>query len=177
MTAGKKLVTGMVRTRADAETAIARIMNLGYRRDEISFIMTEATREQHVALESGTQTAAGAGVGGALGGAVGAALAAIAALGTTVILPGIIVAGPIVAALVGAGAGGATGSMIGALVGAGIPEERARFYETGLATGSIVLGVSARTAFDVTQIEHIFQDAHATRIQVGVPRPRLDSAP
>jgi Heat induced stress protein YflT len=174
MTVGK-LVTGMVKNRAEADTAITRIMNLGYQREDISFIMSEAAREQHIAFESGTQAAAGAGVGGALGGAWGAVLAAIAALGTTVIFPGFVIAGPIVAALVGAGAGGATGTMIGALVGAGIPEERAQFYETGLASGNIVLGVSARTESDATQIEHILEDVGATRIRVDAPQAQMQS--
>src|SRR5262249_50697900 len=113
-----KIVTGMVRTPAEAETAVRRIMDLGYRRDDISLIMSDATRRAHFAVEPGAQAAAGAGIGSALGGAVGAVVAAIAALGTSLVLPGIglIVAGPIAAALVGAGAGSATGGLIGALV-------------------------------------------------------------
>src|SRR4051794_18489659 len=124
----KRLVTGLVKTRADAEAAVQRILNFGYVRDDISLVMSDATRRQHFAIESGTQVAAGAGVGGAVGGALGAIIAAIAAVGTSLVLPGIglVVAGPIAAALVGAGAGGATGGLIGALIGTGIPEYRAK---------------------------------------------------
>jgi hypothetical protein len=46
------------------------------------------------------------------------------------------VAGPIAAALAGAGAGSVAGGIIGGLVGAGIPEERARLYESGLKDAS-----------------------------------------
>jgi hypothetical protein len=48
---------------------------------------------------------------------------------------GMIVAGPIAAALAGAGAGAVAGGAIGALVGAGIPEERVKEYESGLKDG------------------------------------------
>src|SRR5262249_22990222 len=123
-----KVVTGMLRTPAEAETAIQRIMELGYHREDISLLMSETTLREHFALEQGTQAAAGAGIGGVLGGAVGAVVAALAAVGTSLVFPGIglVVAGPIAAALAGAGAGSATGGLIGGLVGAGIPEQRAR---------------------------------------------------
>mgnify|MGYP003381339126 CR=1 FL=1 len=45
---------------------------------------------------------------------------------------GIVLAGPIAAGLAGAGAGGITGGLIGALIGSGIPEERAKVYESGV---------------------------------------------
>jgi hypothetical protein len=173
-----KIVTGMLRTPAEAEAAVERIMKLGYRREDISIMMSEATLRRHFTIEEGTQAAAGAGLGGVLGGAVGAALAAVAALGTSLVFPGIglVVAGPIAAALAGAGAGGATGGLIGALVGAGIPEQRARAYETGLAGGSILVGAEARSDADADQIERILEDSGAARIRTtDVNRSRLDS--
>ncbi len=63
------------------------------------------------------------------------------------------VAGPIVAALVGAGAGGAAGGLVGALIGWGIPEERAKLYETGIKDGGTVLGVKPRTTEDADYFE------------------------
>ena len=75
----------------------------------------------------------------------GGALAAIAAA-ATVAVPGLglLVAGPIAAALAGAGAGAVVGGGIGALVGAGIPEERVKEYESGLKEGGILMGVTPR---------------------------------
>ena len=173
-----KVVSGLVKTPAEAEGVIQRIMEMGYRRDEISLIMSEDTRHQHFAIESGTQAAAGAGVGGAIGGAVLATIAAIAAVGTVVALPGIglVVAGPIAAALVGAGAGGATGGLIGALVGSGIPELRARVYETGLAAGWFVVGVEARSTEDARRLEELFDHAGAEHIRTAEVDPaRLEA--
>jgi hypothetical protein len=85
-----------------------------------------------------------AGVGGAIGVTAGAILAALAAIGTSIAIPGLglIIAGPIAVALAGAGVGGLTGGIIGALIGWGLPEERARIYESDLKNGGIVLGVS-----------------------------------
>jgi hypothetical protein len=95
-----------------------------------------------------------AGVGSAIGGTLGAIVGAIAAIGTSVALPGLglIVAGPIVAALTGAGAGGLTGGLIGGLVGAGIPKEKAEVYEKSIKEGGIVVGVTPKSYEDRTTI-------------------------
>ena len=169
-----KVVSGLVRTPAEAEVAIERIMNMGYRRDEISLIMSEEARRQHFAIESSSQVAAGAGVGGAVGGAMGAVIAAIAAVGTTLALPGLglVVAGPVAAALAGAGAGGATGGLIGALVGVGVPELRARVYETGLTSGWLLLGVEARSDEDARKLEDLFDAFGAEHIRTADVDPR-----
>jgi hypothetical protein len=73
-----------------------------------------------------------------------------------VALPGIglVLAGPIASVLAGAGAGGAAGTLIGGLVGAGIPEKRAKKYESDIKKGGIVLGVWPHSAED----EHYFQE-------------------
>ena len=170
-----KVVSGLVKTPAEAEVVIQRIMNMGYRREEISLVMSEDVRRQHFAIESTPQVAAGAGVGGAVGGAVGAVIAAIAAVGTTIALPGLglVVAGPIAAALAGAGAGGATGGLIGALVGVGVPELRARVYETGITTGWLLVGVEARSAEDARKLEKLFDDFGAEKVRTADVDPRL----
>jgi hypothetical protein len=91
-----------------------------------------------------------AGVGSAIGGTVGAIVGGIAAIGTSVALPGLglVIAGPILAALTGAGAGGLTGGLIGGLIGAGISKETAKVYETSIKEGGIVVGVVPRTDED-----------------------------
>src|ERR1043165_4077380 len=141
-----KLVTGLFKSKVAAESAVDAILKRGFSRDDISVMMSDATRSKEFALQTRSHAADGAGIGGAVGGAVGAVLAAIAAVGTTLFLPGInlVIAGPIAAALAGAGAGGATGGLIGALIGAGIPEYRAKVYEAGIKGGGILIGVEAR---------------------------------
>jgi hypothetical protein len=97
-------------------------------------------------VKVGTKAAEGAGKGSAIGGTVGAIAGAIAAVGTSLIIPGlgIVIAGPIAAGLAGAGAGGITGGLLGALIGSGIPEARAKLYESGIKQGRIVMGVRPR---------------------------------
>lgn len=152
-----KLVTGLFKNRVAAEAAVDAILKRGYTRDDISVMMSDATRSKEFALQARTHAADGAGIGGAVGGVVGAVLAAIVAVGSTIILPGLVIAGPIAAALAGAGAGAATGGVIGALIGAGIPEYRAKVYEAGLRGGGILLGVEAKSDEEVDKLEELLE--------------------
>src|SRR5258705_8185449 len=162
-----KLVTGLFKNRVAAEAGVDVIMKRGYARDDISVLMSDATRNKEFALQTRTHAADGLGIGGAVGGAVGAVLAAIVAVGTTLFLPGInlVIAGPIAAALAGAGAGGATGGVIGALIGAGIPEYRAHVYDAGLRGGGILSGVEAREDDEVDRIEELLQELGAENVR------------
>jgi len=161
------LVTGLFRNRVAAEAAVDAILKRGYAREDISVLMSDATRTKEFAVQAKSHAADGAGIGGALGTAVGAVLAAIAAVGSTIILPGLnlVIAGPIAAALAGAGAGAVTGGVIGALVGAGIPEYRAKVYETGLREGGILIGVEAKTGEEVDSLEKLLEDVGGQHVR------------
>jgi len=162
-----KLITGLFQNKVAAEAALDALLKRGYSRDDISVLMSDATRNKEFALQTRTHAADGAGIGGAVGGAVGAVLAAIAAVGSTIFLPGInlVIAGPIAAALAGAGAGGATGGLIGGLIGAGIPEHRAKVYDAGLRGGGILLGVEARSDDDIDKLEELLQAMGAEHVR------------
>jgi hypothetical protein len=162
-----KLVTGLFTNRVAAESAVDAILKRGYSRDDVSVLMSDATRSKEFALQTRTHAVDGAGIGGAVGGAIGAVLAAVVAVGTTLFLPGInlVIAGPIAAALAGAGAGGATGGLIGGLIGAGIPEHRAKVYETGIRGGGILLGVEAKTDDEVEKLEQLLEDVGAQYVR------------
>lgn len=162
-----KLVTGLFKNRVAAEAAVDAIIKRGYTRDDISVMMSDATRNKEFALQTRTHAADGAGIGGAIGGAVGAVLAAIVAVGTSLIVPGLnlVVAGPIAAALAGAGAGGATGGVIGGLIGAGIPEHRAKVYDTSIRSGGILLGVEAKANEEAEKLEQLLEDVGAEHVR------------
>jgi hypothetical protein len=159
-----RLVTGLFKTRVAAETAVNVIIKRGYSRDEISILMSDATKNKEFDLETGSHTADGAGIGGAIGGAV---LAAIAAAGTTIMLPGIgiVIAGPIAAALVGAGAGGAAGGLIEALIGAGIPKHLAKVYDAGIRGGGILIGVETRSGEEIGRLEKLLAELSGENIR------------
>jgi hypothetical protein len=154
------MVTGLFPDRESAERAYGAITERGYGQDDINLVMSEETRKKRFSVddretELGNKALEGAGTGAAVGGTVGATLAAIAAIGTTLALPGLglVIAGPLAAALAGAGAGGATGGLVGALIGAGISEERVKDYEEGIKKGGIVMGVTPRTPEDAAYFE------------------------
>jgi uncharacterized protein YjbJ (UPF0337 family) len=160
-----RMVTGLFRDRDSAERAYGSLSTRGYSKDDVNLLMSDETRKTHFSsddagdTELGSKALEGAGAGAAIGGTTGAVLAAIAAIGTSVVLPGLglIVAGPLAAALAGAGAGGATGGLIGALIGSGIPEDRAKQYESGVKEGGIVMGVNARSDEDAEYFENEFR--------------------
>jgi outer membrane lipoprotein SlyB len=149
------MVTGLFNDRESAERAYQSVESRGYNRDDVNLMMSDKTRDTHFGegtpnTELGSKALEGAGTGSAIGGTIGAIIGGIAAIGTNVLLPGLglVVAGPIVAALTGAGAGGLTGGLIGALIGSGIPEEHAAEYESGVKNGGIFMGVNARNDED-----------------------------
>jgi hypothetical protein len=154
-----RMMTGLFRDRESAEGAYRSLNSRGYGKDDVNLLMSEDTRKKYFAdsdTELGTKAWEDAGKGAAIGGGVGATLAAIAAIGTTLALPGLglLIAGPIAAALAGGGAGALTGGLIGALVGHGIPEDRAKEYDKGIRDGGIVMGVNPRNDEDADYLEN-----------------------
>lgn len=163
----KPLVTGLFRDRDSAELAYQSVSDRGYGRDDVNLVMSDETRQRHFGAdgagtvsgrqtELGTKAAEGAGVGGAIGGTVGAIAAAIAAVGTTLAIPGLglVIAGPLAAAVAGAGAGAATGGIVGALIGWGIPEERVKQYDAAIKEGGILMAVKPRNDEDALHFEN-----------------------
>jgi len=144
----------------------------GYSDDEINIMMSDETKHKYLVRDPGskvvgTKAAEGAGVGGAVGGTLGAIIGGIVGMGTNFILPGlgIVLWGPIAAALAGAGAGGLTGGLVGALAGWGMTEERARLYEKGVKNGGTVIGVHPKNADDATYFQREWaQNYHGQHI-------------
>jgi len=165
------MVTGLFNDRESAERAYGSLTSRGYSQDDVNLVMSDETRKKHFAVDNretelGTKALEGAGTGAAIGGTVGATLAAIAAIGTTLALPGLglLIAGPLAAALAGAGAGGATGGLVGLLIGAGIPEERVKRYEEGIKKGGILMGVTPRNEEDATYFEQDWKTNRAEEV-------------
>ncbi len=159
-----RMLSGMFNDRDNAEKAYKSLRDRGYTEDDINVMMSDETRdswfsddEDYDDTELGSKALEGSGVGSAIGGTLGAIIGGIAAIGTNVLIPGLglVVAGPLAAALAGAGAGGLTGGLVGALVGAGIPEERAKYYEEGVKNGGVVFGVNPKNDEDA---DHFSKD-------------------
>ena len=162
----KRMLTGLFRDRNSTESAYRSLRDRGYTDDDINVLMTDETRDKYYkdsdVVADDTKALEGLGTGAAVGGTLGAIIGGIAAIGTNVLLPGLglVVWGPIAAALAGAGAGGATGGLVGALIGWGIPEDRAKAYEEGIRSGGTVLGVNPRTDEDADYFEKEWRNTY-----------------
>jgi len=175
MASKSKMVTAVFRDRANAQAAYDMLRTRGYLDNEINVLMSDKTRatfytdkqgEGVAKHDAGTMATEGMGVGGAIGTAVGATLAAVAAIGTSIVLPGLnlLVAGPLAAALAGGGAGAVTGGLIGALVGWGIPESNAQAYEDALREGGVAIGVTPHNNDDADHIEKEFKNLQGENV-------------
>ena len=182
-----RMVSGLFNDKESAERAYQSLVSRGYSGEEANVIMSDNTRNKYYPAGSEPTSALGdksledAGKGAAIGGTVGAILAGIAAIGTSVLLPGIglVIAGPLAAAFVGAGAGGITGGLIGALVGHGVPEENAAEYESGIKNGGVYMGVNARNDEDAQHFHNEFNrhgGSHVVGTGVGVAGGALTGA-
>jgi hypothetical protein len=177
-----KYVSGMFKDRQSAEKAYESLEARGYTKDHVHVIMSEETHKTHFSTDkhspnydthhpkhpSGLESKVkeGAETGAAVGVGIGAMVGAIAAIGTSILLPGIgiLIAGPFAMGLLAAGAGGLTGGLIGAMIGAGIPEEHAKKYEHGIKSGHIVLGVKPLNQQDAIYIENEWTKHKGTEI-------------
>lgn len=144
-----RLVTGLFHDRDSAERAYQSIESRGYSSDDITVMISDDSRNNWFSSDDantglGSKAMEGTGMGSAIG------------AGTTLPGLGIIVAGPLTAALAGAGEGDLTGGLVGALVSSGIPEEHAAHYEEGIKNGGIVIGVTERSYEDADY----FDDPH-----------------
>lgn len=179
-----RMVTGLFNDRESAERAYQTLNSRGYGKDDANVIMSDETRTKYYPAGSeGTsaladKTMEDAGKGAAIGGTIGATLAAIAAIGTTLALPGLglLIAGPLAAGLAGAGAGGLTGGLIGALVGHGIPEEHAAEYEAGVKRGGVFMGVNPRSDEDAAYFENEWRNHGESVHAVGTGAGALGGA-
>jgi hypothetical protein len=172
MATKEKMLTAIFRDRLSTERAFTWLQHRGYSSGEISVLMADRTRAGY--QDEGTQgqiktsshAAEGMATGGAVGTAVGATVGAILAIGTSIAIPGLglIVAGPIVAALAGGGAGAVAGGAVGGLVGLGIPEANAKAYEEALKKGGVAFGVTPHSDADAKAIRKYFEEQKADNI-------------
>jgi hypothetical protein len=167
------IVTGLFKDRQSAERAYQFIVERGYDTSDINLVMSDETRNRYfcgagqIDTDLGSKAAEGVEgtaahqLGGPLGGTLGTIGAALAALGTVIVLPGLglVVAGPVAAALAAAGSVGVAGSLIGALTHWGIPKVRIENYEAGIRGGGILMGVTPRSDEDANYFVQQWQES------------------
>ncbi len=161
-------VFGTFKDRESAERAYNSLGSRGYADKDVNLMMTDETRNKYFTNDDtalSSKALEGAGAGAAIGGTTMGILGALAAVGTSIALPGLglILAGPLVAGLAGAGAGGLAGGLIGSLIGWGVPEEHAQHYEQELKNGGIVMGVTPRNEDDANYFRSEWDKNHTNK--------------
>lgn len=142
-----RTVVGVFRDEEKAHEAVSALRQAGFRDEQISVVGQR--RDQQTG-----ETAQGshAGGGAAVGAAAGAGIAGLWSLGATFgMIPGIgpiLAVGPIAAALISAAGGAVAGGIIGSLAGMGIPEEEAKYYESEVKAGRVLVTVQADGRYD-----------------------------
>ena len=154
-----KMVTGLFKDSKSVERAYRSIAKRGYDIGDINVVMSDDTRRRYfsddrpIKTELGRKVAEGGQLGGPTGGRIGTIIPALIAL-VIVAFPGLglVLAGPLAVSLAAAGAAGLTVGLLAALSDWGIPEERAKQYETGIHDGGILVGVKPRSSQDARYI-------------------------
>ena len=176
---GRDVVTGLFTDGDSAQQAYQAALDLGYEAADVNLVMTDETRKRFFSsrdvdpelrdkaqetVEEGPSKPAHE-LGGPVGGTMGTVAPALAAVGTLLLVPGIIVAGPVAIALTAAGAVGITGGVIGALTNWGIPKDRVEQYESDIRAGGVLMGVNARSGEDVQALKSRWRQAGAQLLE------------
>lgn len=159
-------VFGIYSSRAEAESAVDRMIKDGFRSSDISALLADNEGTKTLAEEKNTKAPEGVTAGATSGAAVGGTLGLLAGLGALAI-PGVgplIAAGPVMAALAGMGTGGAVGGLLGGLVGMGIPEYEAKRYQEYVEKGNVLVSVHCDNAEWVTRAKEVLKQTGATDI-------------
>jgi hypothetical protein len=127
---------------AAADTAVRRLLESGFSKDEITVVCSDATVERHFKPfhkqdPAGTHTP-GAAIGG---GAIGATLGGLAAVAGGIATGGI---GLLATAGIATWAGGVVGGLVGAMMSRGVENELANYYQQAVIDGDILIAVDPR---------------------------------
>lgn len=159
------VTTGLFDSPADAARAIDALAARGVPTEDISLVASDRVDKSTFGVRTQSKMPEGAAIGGGAGGAIGALVAGFTAVGAVATGgAGLLVAGPIVAALAGGGAGAAAGMGIGALIGAAIPEHEVKHYQDALDKGAVLVGVNRNGTVTKETVRDVFQAHHASKI-------------
>jgi hypothetical protein len=165
------MVTGIFRDRESADQAIAIVTDHGYAPSDVNVVMDDDVRRRYLAAHPAndpTLASSNGGsvdLGGPAGGTLGTLFTAVTAIGTFLLVPGLVFAGPIAQAMAAAGAAAVTGGLIGAIHDWGIPNERIDRYEAAIKAGGILLGVKPKSEDDARLFEREWRTLGADRLE------------
>ena len=169
------IVIGIFNNRDSAENAISELNSQGFSSQEMSVVLKDSKTATDIEQHTGASVAQGATEGAMTGGVVGGIAGLLIGIGAIAIpgIGGLLIAGPLAAALgltgaaattvSGAATGAVAGGLLGGLVGLGIPKEEAVIYEEEIKAGGILLAVPSHG--DSQMIMDLLKEKGATQIR------------
>jgi hypothetical protein len=139
-------VVGVFPDRPTAEAAIMELREAGFSDSAIGFAMRDMAAPAGIEPVTDDNAGERAGEGAATGLVTGGVVGGIAAAAASLLIPGVgpVIGGGILASVLGGAAvGAAAGGLLGALVGMGVPEDRARRYQSEFEAGRAIVTVEA----------------------------------
>jgi uncharacterized membrane protein len=169
-----RTVLGVFTDQASAESAINALQDLDYNPRDVSIVLQDRTTAENISDNTGASDVAGGAAAGITTGAVIGGLAGLVAAFTLPGLGALFIGGPLATALgltgaaattaSGAVTGAVAGGLLGALTGLGVPEDDARYYESRVAEGAILVLVPAR-AGEEQEVVSVLEDMGASDIK------------
>jgi len=161
------VITGLFDNSLKATMAVSKLEAIGITSDEVSVVANDSYSKEDFAVDEGNKAAEGGIIGAASTGIIAALVAGFTTVGAVATGgAGLLVAGPIVAALAAGGAGAAAGGSIGAIIGAFIPEHEIKYYEDAIDKGSILIGVKYNSD-NKDEIKDILEKAEASKVSTA----------
>ena len=162
-----EVITGLFENSSKASLAIYRLGKIGILNSEISVVANDSYAKDDFAIDEGSKAAEGGIIGAASAGILAAVVAGFTAVGTVATGgAGLLIAGPLVAALAAGGAGAAAGGTIGAIIGTFIPEHELKYYEDAINKGSVLIGINY-TDDNKDNIKDILEHAGAENVSTA----------
>lgn len=164
-----RVIMGLFSDVDDADAAIADLLGSGYDADDISLVAREEIRSQVIEGSGGMSAPLNITTGATTGAAIGGIAGLLMGLGAIPVagVGGLVIGGPIAAALGLSGAAAATvsgaltgalaGGLIGGLVSLGVPQKTAELYAARIGKGDVMVAVATDGTED--EIKDIF-DRH-----------------
>lgn len=166
-----KTIIAAFANRVDAEEAVDELEANGYTPKDISVITKD---HKTTGEDMGEAVADGAVSGAATGSAIGGLAGLLAGAGVLPALAGLLIGGPIAAALgatgvvattiSGAVTGAVAGGFIGALTNLGLSEEEARSYSEAIESGGYIIAVPEKLE-GASEAAGILRDHGATHVR------------
>lgn len=185
------MVLGVFSDADNAERAIYDLNTLGYNPKDMSIVMKDES-SGNLYQSTGASIAEGAASGATTGGIIGGLAGLLIGLGAVAVpvLGGLLIAGPLAAALgltgvaattvSGAVTGVIAGGIVGGLIGLGVPEEEAASYENRIKEGGILVAVPVMVgrenevkeifqAYQADQVKSVSNNTYTKRVDLGQP--------